>query len=323
MAARSNPSDITAFRSTFGLVGENAQVVLNGPRIRGSSAPGEGTEADLDVEWSGGIAEGATVKFVVSKVPNVSEMVLGWSPLPLSSTTTWLHHEARLRLLRSERGGESGLNLTLVPGSRGGHLGVCWVPAIAARRAAMRRPLPRATPHHHPRHPTFGATAGFTPDNVAVGGTEFNDSVSPATYWNAGQTPTMPRRRATSPKWSGTESSFTASSFGQRALGWRGGGVSTLLATPWPFLVVHGAPAGHHPIAAPPPAGCRSHGRAGMTAIQLRSQEGGLYTAVGGTTSPSMAGIEATIVNQHIGDAPATEYQALVSLAATNPPDYR
>jgi subtilase family serine protease len=58
VAGRTNidPTDVTTFRTTFGLPGNNTQVVLNGtdPGIVSSD---EETEADLDVEWSGAVAE--------------------------------------------------------------------------------------------------------------------------------------------------------------------------------------------------------------------------------------------------------------------------
>ncbi|MCX6628381.1 MAG: protease pro-enzyme activation domain-containing protein, partial [Candidatus Solibacter sp.] len=67
IAGRSNikPSDVATFRSTFGLPGNNTQVILNG-RDPGIVSAGEEMEADLDVQWSGAVAKGATIKFVVS-----------------------------------------------------------------------------------------------------------------------------------------------------------------------------------------------------------------------------------------------------------------
>src|ERR1035438_894833 len=58
-------TDVATFRSTFGLPGNNTQVILNG-KDPGIVSLGEEMEADLDVEWSGGVAKGAAIKFVVS-----------------------------------------------------------------------------------------------------------------------------------------------------------------------------------------------------------------------------------------------------------------
>ena len=58
-----NPADINAFRSTFGIPPITVQTVL----VPGFSDPGftsDETEADLDLEWTGGVAPGAKIIFV-------------------------------------------------------------------------------------------------------------------------------------------------------------------------------------------------------------------------------------------------------------------
>src|SRR5260370_14085871 len=62
-----NVQDVQQFRSMFGLPANfNAtNVVLNG-EDPGITSIGEEGEADLDVEWSGAVAPGATGKLVVS-----------------------------------------------------------------------------------------------------------------------------------------------------------------------------------------------------------------------------------------------------------------
>ena len=76
IVARSNInlSDVRQFRTAFGLPANDPQIIVNGtdPGIWSS---GEETEADLDVEWSGAIAKGATIKFVVSKSTNSTDGV--------------------------------------------------------------------------------------------------------------------------------------------------------------------------------------------------------------------------------------------------------
>ena len=67
-------SDVTAFRSYFGLPANNPQIILNGADP-GIISADEETEADLDVEWSGAVAKGATVDFVVSKSSNSTDGV--------------------------------------------------------------------------------------------------------------------------------------------------------------------------------------------------------------------------------------------------------
>jgi hypothetical protein len=67
-----NVSDIQQFRTLFGLSSNfgNSNVILNGPDpgIQGpNSLSGDEGEADLDVEWAGAVAQGATIDLVVSE----------------------------------------------------------------------------------------------------------------------------------------------------------------------------------------------------------------------------------------------------------------
>src|ERR1700730_14033948 len=65
--------DVQQFRKMFGLPAnfDSTNVILNG-EDPGITSIGEEGEADLDVEWSGAVAPGATVKFVVSASTPVS-----------------------------------------------------------------------------------------------------------------------------------------------------------------------------------------------------------------------------------------------------------
>src|SRR5205823_3389803 len=62
-----NVVDVQSFRQMFGLSAnfDSTNVILNG-EDPGITSTGEEGEADLDVEWSGATAPGATVRFVVS-----------------------------------------------------------------------------------------------------------------------------------------------------------------------------------------------------------------------------------------------------------------
>ncbi len=74
VVARSNIKiqDIVDFRSTFGLVTNTPQIVVNGPDP-GDLGKGEESEAVLDASWAGATAPNATVKLVVSKSTNASD----------------------------------------------------------------------------------------------------------------------------------------------------------------------------------------------------------------------------------------------------------
>jgi len=62
-----NTQDVQQFRSMFGLPAnfDSTNVILNG-EDPGITSIGEEGEADLDTEWSGAVAPGATIKLVVS-----------------------------------------------------------------------------------------------------------------------------------------------------------------------------------------------------------------------------------------------------------------
>jgi hypothetical protein len=62
-----NLQDVRDFRSMFGLPANDPQIILNGPDPGVLSFTGDEGEADLDVEWTGAVAKGATVDLVVSE----------------------------------------------------------------------------------------------------------------------------------------------------------------------------------------------------------------------------------------------------------------
>ncbi len=59
-----NPQDVADFRAMFGLPANPPNIILNGPDP-GINA--DEVEADLDVQWSGAVAKGATIDLVVSE----------------------------------------------------------------------------------------------------------------------------------------------------------------------------------------------------------------------------------------------------------------
>ena len=70
-----NIQDVEDFRSMFGLTKNDPQIILNGPDPGILSTTGDETEADLDVQWSGAVAKGATIDFVVSESTEVTQGV--------------------------------------------------------------------------------------------------------------------------------------------------------------------------------------------------------------------------------------------------------
>src|SRR6266852_2353515 len=66
-----NLQDVADFRNLFGLPVNPPNVILNGPDP-GNVGGGEELEADLDTQWSGAIAPGATIDFVVTETPQTN-----------------------------------------------------------------------------------------------------------------------------------------------------------------------------------------------------------------------------------------------------------
>jgi len=169
-------SDVAAFQSLFGLTANPPTVVLNGPD------PGIGNEegeADLDVEWSGAVAPGAKVDFVVS------EDTLTSSGIDLSSEYVIDNNSADVMSLsfgaceagltsagnaffRSlwEQAAAQGITVTVSAGD-GGSAGCDDFTTATSATGGL-------------------AVSGIasTPFNVAVGGTDFDDVGTQATFWN-------------------------------------------------------------------------------------------------------------------------------------------
>lgn len=310
-----NPTDITTFRTNFGLPGNNTQIIVNGVNP-GIVSSGEETEADLDVEWAGGVAKGAAVKFVVSKSTNVSDGVdlsasyivnnnlastmsvsFGACEASMGSSNTFYNN------LWSQAAAE-GISVFVAAGDSGS--AGCDTPSSTSpARSGL-------------------AVNGLasTPYNVAVGGTQFNDTASPATYWNTTNDSHGASAKGYIPEVVWNESSYTTAGAATNGL-WAGsGGVSTIYSRPaWQTgrgvpTFDPGSTTQKHRLL--PDVSLTAAGHDGY----LIYQEGKLYL-VGGTSaaSPAMAGIM-TILDQHSGGRNGNPNLKFYPLAASNPSIY-
>jgi hypothetical protein len=177
--------DIENFRSLFGLPANDPVVVLDGPDP--GVVPGDETESDLDLEWSGAVAKGATIKFVTSATTNTT---LG---VDLSAQYAVDHNVAPVM---SESYGICELGL----GTAGNQFyNSVWQQAAAQGITAMvsAGDAGSAGCDSHGNPPPAPAEFGLqvsgfasTPYNVAVGGTDFNDLSNPTTYFSSTNNPT-------------------------------------------------------------------------------------------------------------------------------------
>jgi len=187
-----NMQDITDFRTVFGLptggTANTPQVIIDGsdPGIL-NDASGSETEALADVEWSGGVAKGAQIHFVIAADTDASSglflaafrvidtnsdpvMSLSFGNCELSLGT---NGNQALNALW-EQAAAQGITVTVSTGDDG---------AAGCEDQNAAAPNPATTGLQ---------VSGYasTPFNVAVGGTDFNDALTQSTYFSATNDPT-------------------------------------------------------------------------------------------------------------------------------------
>ena len=175
-----NPQDVADFRNMFGLPPNQPNIILNGPDP-GILLNGEETESDLDVEWSGAVAEGATIDFVVSETTettagiDLSALYIVDNNLAPVMSESYSGCEADLGVGGNqfyntlwEQAAAQGITVLLSTGDSGS----AGCDSSQLQEVAAQHGL---------------AVSGFasTPFNVAVGGTDlsFNQN-NYTTYWS-------------------------------------------------------------------------------------------------------------------------------------------
>jgi subtilase family serine protease len=175
-----NVQDVSDFRAMFGLANNfsAANIILNG-MDPGITSHGEESESDLDIQWSGAVAPGATVKFVVSAGTPVS------SGVDLSALYIVEHNLADVL---SESYGDCESNLGA--GGNAFFKGL-WEQAAAQGITVVVSSGDGGSAGCDDFNALAPATHGLavsgiagTPFNVSVGGTDFNQFNVQTTYWN-------------------------------------------------------------------------------------------------------------------------------------------
>jgi len=184
-----NVADVTSFRSLFGLPANfsTSNIILNGPDpgIQGpDSTSGDETEADLDVQWAGAVAPGATVDLVVSE----DSQSIGTAGTDLSSIYIINNNIAPIM---SESFGSCEASL----GTTGEQFYIeLWQQAsaqgitviLSAGDSGSAGCDPAAAPANQDVATQGLAISGLasTAYNVALGGTDFQNGAVPSPYWN-------------------------------------------------------------------------------------------------------------------------------------------
>lgn len=172
------PQDFSNFRSDFGLPAGNLNIIHDGPDPGKLATQGDETESDLDVQWSGALAKGATIDFVVSASTNSSagvdlsaEYIVDNNIAPVMSES---YGACELDM------GTAGNQFYNQVWQQAAAEGITvFVSAGDSGSAVCDRGSSLAT------HGLSVNGISSTPYDVAVGGTDFNDLSDPGTYWSS------------------------------------------------------------------------------------------------------------------------------------------
>jgi subtilase family serine protease len=280
-------ADITAFRAQFGLPVNNPVFVVNG-QDPGDLGSGEDTEADLDVEWAGAVARNAAITFVVSQstastdgVDLSAQYIVDHNLAPVMSTS---FGQCEAYMGASETAFYNNL----------------WAQAAAQGITALVASGDSGAAGCGGNGQGVSGLAS-SPYNVAVGGTEFNESGG--SYWAAGAAADGSSALGYIPETAWNESGSVAGGSGLWATG---GGASSVYPKP-AWQAAPGVPAdGRRDL---PDVALAAAGHDGYL---IRS--GGGLGVVGGTScsSPAFAGLMALVVQatgQRQGNANAVLYR--------------
>jgi subtilase family serine protease len=177
------PQDFSNFRQDFGLPSGKLNIIYNGQVPNKLASEGDELESDLDVEWSGSVAKGATIDLVASTTTN-STAGVDLSALYIVDNN--------LAPVMSESYGACELEM----GTAGNlFYNQLWEQAAAQGISAFvsTGDSGSAVCDQDTAIATHGlAVNGIssTPYNVAVGGTDFDDAQNNSQYWNTTSNPT-------------------------------------------------------------------------------------------------------------------------------------
>jgi hypothetical protein len=179
-----DPSDATTFWNLFGLDGVNAPqpnlvITHNGPA---PGINGDEGEADIDIQWSGAAAPGATINFVTSESTETTDGV---------DLSALYIVDNNLAPVMSE---SYGLCEPFLGSGGVGFYGALWEQAAAQGISVFVSSGDNGSAGcDNPGAPAqYGLNVNglaSTPFNAAVGGTDFNEYQKWSTYWNSTNDP--------------------------------------------------------------------------------------------------------------------------------------
>ena len=183
-----NVADVQQFRALFGLPANftSSNIILNGPDpgIQGpNSASGDEVEADLDTQWAGAVAPGATVDVVVSE----DSLSIGMFGIDLSAIYIIDNNIAPI-LTESFGSCEAGLGVTgeqfyQALWQQASAQGITVI--LSSGDSGSAACDPAAAPANQDVATQGLNVSGLasTPYNVAIGGTDFQNGIVPSPFW--------------------------------------------------------------------------------------------------------------------------------------------
>jgi pseudomonalisin len=276
-------ADVQFFRSFFGLPAKDPVFIINGTDP-GDLGGAEEAEADLDVEWAGAVARNATIDLVISQstattdgVDLSAQYIVNNNLAPVMSTSFGLC-EAALGTT-----GNSFWN-------------TLWAQAATQGITAFVSAGDSGAAGCDASNALNGSGLGVnglasTPNNIAVGGTEFNEASG--TFWNATNNPDQSSALGYIPESTWNESG----NVGGSGLLATGGGASTIYAKP-AWQTGFGVPA--DALRDLPDVSLSSAQHDGYLIVQGHTATISGLAAAAGTSaaSPSFAGIMALLVQK-------------------------
>ncbi len=292
-------SDVAAFRTQYGLPANDPKIIVNGIDP-GVVSQNEEVEADLDVQWSGAVAKGATIKLVVSRSTRSTDgtvlsamYIVNNNVAPVLSSSFGFcegmyFSSSQFYANLWRQASAEGISVIVASGDSGS--AGCDFGSVARQGLSVDG-------------------EASTPYNVAVGGTQLDESGQDSVYWSATNNP----QNRSSAKIYIPEIAWNGS----------GGGVSIVHSTPtWQTgygvpTVDPGTTDQHHRYV--PDLSLSAAGHDGYMVTQTVTFNPDTFTISGtSAAAPAFAGIMA-IVNQITNQANGNPNPRLYTLAAQVP----
>jgi subtilase family serine protease len=270
-------TDVETFRANAGLPAKDPQKIFVNGVNPGMPDCVDEAESALDVEWAGAIAKNATIDFVSAESGATDGVVLAAQYAVTNNvapivTMSYVHCENTI----SDGGQSLWGSLWAQAASQGQSVFVASGDSGAAG-------CDLSTEQTATQGKAVNAICS-TPNSTCVGGTEFNDTVNPGSYWSGTNGQGMSSALSYIPELAWNESGWSDS------LDATGGGISTVYPRPG-WQSAPGVPAGNMRLVPDIAASAAVH-----DAYVIQIQGNAFYVAGTSAAAPSLASVMALVL---------------------------